>query len=67
MFGNRDNSGNETDGTLAPNNYASRSSTSPLGDRYSFARWRASGLIRNRENIDDHHLRHSLSNRSIPA
>lgn len=47
--------------------HASRSSRSPLGDKYGFARSRGSGLTTLPENFDDHHLCHSLPDRSIPA
>lgn len=43
MLGNPDHSKNGPDRTLAPRVHASRSSMSPLGDKYGFARWRASG------------------------
>src|SRR5262252_397051 len=46
MLGNLDHSGNGPDRTLAAQVHASQSRRSPLGDKYGFARSRASGLTR---------------------
>src|SRR5215469_4625270 len=46
MLGKVDHSGNGPDRTLAAQVHASQSCRSPLGDKYGFARSRASGLTR---------------------